>query len=156
VLFSVKNNADGWDKGRIVVQLFGDGERRTLVSGGASGRYLPSGHLVYARSGVLHAVHFDLRRLAVLGPAVPVLEGVRRGSVSTTGADPTGVAQPSYSNPGPLACAAGPASASRDSYGLALFDRKGGVQPLKLPEGVYASPRVSRDGKLLAFERLDG
>jgi Tol biopolymer transport system component len=34
---------------------------------------------------------------------------------------------------------------------FALFDRKGGVEPLKIPEDEYEAPRVSPDGKLLAF-----
>ena len=72
--------ADGWDKAQIVVQSLKSSERKTLVSGGSDGRYLPTGHLVYALGGVLFAVPFDLPRLAVTGGPVPIVEGVKRSS----------------------------------------------------------------------------
>ena len=39
---------------------------------------------------------------------------------------------------------------------LGLTDRKGFVEPLKLPPGLYSSPRVSPDGTRIAFEIDDG
>ena len=39
---------------------------------------------------------------------------------------------------------------------LALTDRKGGVELLKLPPGAYEAPRVSPDGSRTAFETDDG
>jgi dipeptidyl aminopeptidase/acylaminoacyl peptidase len=39
---------------------------------------------------------------------------------------------------------------------VSLFDRKGVAQPLGLPTGSYAHPRVSPDGKRLALETSDG
>ena len=39
---------------------------------------------------------------------------------------------------------------------LVLFDRKGGAEPLGLPPGSYNFPRVSPDGKRIAFETNDG
>ena len=84
--------ADGWDKAQIVVQSLKSSERKTLVSGGSDGRYLPTGHLVYALGGVLFAVPFDLPRLAVTGGPVPIVEGVRRSAglqpASRTSASP--------------------------------------------------------------------
>lgn len=38
---------------------------------------------------------------------------------------------------------------------LALFDRKGNIQRLNLPPAPYAAPRVSRDGRWIAFENAD-
>ncbi len=61
---------------QIVVQNLKSGERKTVINGGSDGRYLPSGHLLYAVGGVMLAVPFDLRRLQPTGSAVPVLEGV--------------------------------------------------------------------------------
>jgi len=85
VLFTLATaaTADGWNKAQIVVQSLKSSERKTLVSGGSDGRYLPTGHLVYALGGVLLAVPFDLPRLAVTGGPVPIVEGVRRSSGST-------------------------------------------------------------------------
>jgi Tol biopolymer transport system component len=39
--------------------------------------------------------------------------------------------------------------------GLAIFDRQGGVQLLKLPQGGYRAPRVSPNGKTVVFEGDD-
>ena len=91
--------ADAWDKAQIVVQSLKSGERKTLISGGSDGQYLPTGHVVYALDGVVFAVPFDLPRLAITGDAVPILEGVRR---STNTGGRTGVAQFSVSSTGSL------------------------------------------------------
>src|SRR5262249_36768159 len=66
-----------WEKAKIVVQSLKTGERKTLIDG-RDGRYLPSGHLVYAVGGIVYAVPFDLQQLTVAGRAVPVIDGVRR------------------------------------------------------------------------------
>ena len=49
-----------WDKAQVVVQTLKPGPRKTLIEVGSDGRYLPTGHLVYAVGGVLYAVPFDL------------------------------------------------------------------------------------------------
>jgi len=153
VLFSLKNVAATWDQGQVVVQTLNNGARKTLVDGGADGRYLPTGHLVYALSGVLLAVPFDPERLAIAGGPVPIVEGVRRAAfLGST----TGIAHFGYSKNGSLAYLPGPAKvgAGGDSD-LALFDRTGRAEPLKLPPDAYRSPRVSPDGKWVAFDTED-
>jgi Tol biopolymer transport system component len=142
--------ADGWEKAQIVVQSLKSSERKMLISGGSDARYLPTGHLVYALGGVLFAVPFDLRRLAVTGGPVPIVEGVKR-SQGTTGA-----AHFSVSSTGSLVYVPGPASTSLALSDLALVDRNGAVQPLKLPPGAYEYPRLSRDGKRIAVGSDDG
>ena len=142
--------ADGWDKAQIVVQSLKSSERKTLVSGGSDGRYLPTGHLVYALGGVLFAVPFDLPRLAVTGGPVPIVEGVKRSSGSS------GTAHFSVSSTGSLVFVPGPASTPSAVSDLALVDRNGAVQPLKLPPGAYEYPRLSPDGKRIAVGSDDG
>src|SRR5262249_14447619 len=75
VLFTVAANPgtglatlENWDNARIVVQSIKSGERKTLIEGGAAGRYVPSGHLVYAVSGIMFAMRFDPDRLTAFGP----------------------------------------------------------------------------------------
>jgi len=160
VLFTLASgaNPDRWDKAKIVVQSLTSGARTVIVDGGSDARYLPSGHLVYAVGGVLFAVPFDPDRLQPSAAGVPVVEGVRRtiGGAATPTA-PTGAAQYAVANNGSLFYVPGPVSATdlNLSTDLALIDRKGGVEALKFPVGAYVYPRVSPDGKRLAFATDD-
>ena len=141
--------SERWDHARVIAQSLQTGERKTLIDGGADGRYVPTGHLVYALGGTLFAVPFNLAKLEVTAGPVPIVEGVRR-----TAAASVGTAQFTFSNSGSLAYLPGPISLGRED--LFLFDRKGGAEALKLPPGSYGYPRVSPDGKRLAFETSDG
>ena len=144
-------NTAAWDIAQIVVQSLKTSERRMLVSGGSDARYLPTGHIVYALGGVLLAVPFDARHLVVTGGPVPIVEGVQRGVSGTSGA-----ARFSVSSTGSLAFVRGPVSASSSQFDLALVDRHGTRQPLKLPPGPYEYPRLSPDGKQIAVGSDDG
>jgi serine/threonine-protein kinase len=139
------------ERAEIVVQSLKGGKRTTLVNGG-DGRYLPSGHLVYAVGGVVFAVPFNVRQHKITGPPVPVLEGVRR-SVFGNG---IGAAQFSVSDNGTVVYVSGPTSISERARTLFVADRNGSRTPLPVPAGPYLHPRVSRDGKLLAVENDDG
>jgi hypothetical protein len=134
-----------WDKARIVVQSLTSGERKTLFEGGSAARYVPTGHLVYAVGGSLFAVAFDARQLRVTSAAAPMIDGVRRAAPSGFFG---GIAQFSFASNGYLIYIPGAVSARSD---LPLTDRKGGVEPLKLPPGAYEAPRASPDGGRIAF-----
>jgi Tol biopolymer transport system component len=125
---------------QIVVQRLDGSERRVLVRGGSDAHYLPTGHLVYARAGVLLAVPFDLSRLEVTGNPIPVAEGV---SLS-----PEGVAQFGISNTGSLVYV--PGGLQGAGRKLVWLDRKGVEQPLSAPPRAYQTPRLSPDGLRLA------
>ncbi len=151
VLFTLATGTgDSWDKAHIVVQTLRSGERKILIEGGSDARYLPTGHIVYALGGVLFAVPFDLKRREVTGGPVPIVEGVRRSGTAT------GTAHFSVSDTGSLIYVPGPAATTAAQNNLALIDRKGAVEPLKLPSGAYQFPRISPDGKRLAFATDDG
>jgi serine/threonine-protein kinase len=153
VLFSVLTG-NTWDKAQVVAQPLDGGPRKTLVDGGADARYLPTGHLVYALAGMLLAVPFDAGTLTVSGGPVPVIEGVRRAGLNRTA---TGVAQFSVARNGSLAYVPGPIKLGSEDEGtdLAIFDRKGESRPFKLPPAAYGAPRVSPDGKTVAFDSVD-
>ena len=138
---------DLWDSGTIVVQP-PTGERKTLISGGSEPRYLSSGHLLYARGGTLFAAPFDLKRLAVSGTGVPVLEGVARSILGRTS---SGFAQADVSANGSLIYAPGPVSPASERPRLTVVDRAGSVTELKVPPGFYERPRISPDGTQLAL-----
>jgi Tol biopolymer transport system component len=86
----------------------------------------------------------------VTGGPSPVLEGVRRSGNGFTGA-----AHFSFSNGGTLIYVPGPVKGSSESS-LAIVDRDGVIQPLNLTPGPYSFPRVSPDGKKIAFSTDDG
>ncbi len=145
VLFSVTAGTAGeWDKARIIVRSLETEEERTLIEGSSDARYLPTGHLVYATGGVLFAAPFDATRAQLEGAGVPVLSGVRRGSPGV------GNAHYALAPAGTLLYVPGPAVANAN-VDLGLFERRGAVTPLKLPLGTYSVPRVSPDGRRLAF-----
>ena len=62
MLFTILTGFSNLDEERIGVLSLRTGERRVLFEGGTYARYVPSGHLVYARAGELLAVPFDLKR----------------------------------------------------------------------------------------------
>jgi serine/threonine-protein kinase len=138
-----------WNKAKIVVQSLKSGERKTLIEGASDARYLPTGHLVYGQEGSVFAVPFDVKRREVTGPPVSVIEGVLR---ATSGSVGTGSIHFAVSDNGTLVYVPGPITPSSASgLGLALVDRNHSLQPLKLPPGPYANPRLSPDGKQVAF-----
>ena len=136
-----------WDTARIVAQNLKSGARTTLIAAGSAARYVPTGHIVYALGGVLHAAPFDLDRLEVTGASVPIVEGVLRDRA-------TGVAQFVFSDSGSLLYV--PGSLDSRQRLLAIVDDNGAVQRLKLPPAGYMFPRVTHDGKRLAYMLDDG
>ena len=76
-------------KSRVVVQSLGTGERHTLVDDATRPSYSPSGHLLYMQGGATLAAPFDLERLELTGPGVPILaDEATFLSVSDTGISP--------------------------------------------------------------------
>jgi eukaryotic-like serine/threonine-protein kinase len=96
----------------------------------------------------MYVVPFDARRLEVTGERVPIINGVARTIVARTG---TGMAQFSVSDTGSAVYIAGPPSPAADQPKLVLVDRAGKLETLKVPPGFYERPRVSPDGKQIAF-----
>jgi serine/threonine-protein kinase len=156
VMFSVRKNAETWNQAQVVVQPLDGGARKTVVNGGADARYLPTGHLAYALGGVVLVVPFDLATLSVTGGPVPLIEGVRRGAALTAGNAPS-AALFAVSRNGTLAYLPGPSGAMNTTQtDLGIFDAKGNVEPLNLTPGLYPrAPRVTRDGRWVAFEHAD-
>ena len=141
-----------WDNAHIVVQSLKSGQRKTLVESGSDGRYLPTGHVMFARGGAMFAVPVDVKRLAVTGGPVPVIEGVLRN----IGPPSTGAAHVAVSDAGTLAYVPGAIAPSSTAQQLLFIDRKGATKPLKLPAAAYLTPRVSPDGKQIVFAIDDG
>jgi hypothetical protein len=152
VLFTLAKEAGGtalWDHAQIVVQSLKTGQRTTLIEGGSDGRYLSSGHLVYALGGVLYAIPFDAQGLRTTGVPVPVVEGVRRTTA-------TGTAQFSVADNGSLIYIPGPVSRSPNQLAIMRVEtRTGKVNRLEVPPRAYETPRGSPNGKAIAMGELE-
>ena len=146
VLFTVTHTPlPTWDDTEIVAQSLATGERTVLVHGGADGRYVRSGHLLYLRRGTLMAVPFDLQRLEVAGGAVALIADVMQAGNTPNEASDSGAGQFSVSESGSLLYVPGGIFPDPERS-LVWVDRTGAVQPLALPARAYLSPRLSPDG----------
>ena len=131
-----------WDGAQIVVQTLSTGERTVLPLAGSDARYLPTGHIVFAREESLFAVPFDPNRLMVTGGTVPVAQAVTRaGSGHAANYD--------VSDDGTLVYLTG--DYATDGIALLWVDRDGREERLPLPRGGYVNPRLSPDGQRLAY-----
>ena len=127
---------------RIGVVSMRTGDVRTFPAlSGSAPRYVPSGHLVYSRHGVLHAVPFNLSRLEVTGEPVKVLDGVSTHSGS-------GSAAFDVSASGSLVYIPGVHRAPEGD--LVWLDRQGKITPLVEHRKPYTGAAVDPDGKRLA------
>jgi serine/threonine-protein kinase len=136
-----------FDAANIDVISLADHRTKTLVRGGTFGRYLPSGHLIYANRGTLFAVPFDVNRLEVHGTPSPVLDQVAYNAAE-------GSAQLDFSQTGTLIYRSGGAGGGLLTVGW--LDGAGKAQPLLAKPGIYGRPSMSPDGQRLALEVTEG
>jgi serine/threonine-protein kinase len=145
VLFTSSGTA-ALDDANIEAVSLKTGQVKTVQHGGYYGRYLPSGHLVYVHQGVLFGVKFDPARLEVRGAPVPILEDVAANPV-------TGGGQFDFSwgpsGHGTFVYAVGKSAAQ--TWQVNWLDSSGKMQPLLAAPGPYGEPRLSPDGRKLAF-----
>jgi serine/threonine-protein kinase len=126
----------GWDERHLHLHVLGTGERRVLLQGASTGRYVASGQLVYSRAGALLATPFDLGRLEIAAvPPTPVELQVREASQG---------AEFAVSDNGMLAYISG----NPQGYvsRLVIADRSGTIEPLPAPPQPYNDPAISPDG----------
>ena len=122
------------------------GQHKTLIRGGSQAEYVPSGHLVYAAAGTLHAVRFDLGET----------RGAERsgaGRRQTCGRAGGGAANYAVSRSGTLVYV--PAAGTQTPRSLVWVDRKGRETPISAPPRAYAEPRLSPDGTRVALTIRD-
>jgi Tol biopolymer transport system component len=126
----------GWDERHLHLHVLGTGERRVLLLGASTGRYVAPGQLVYSRAGALLTTPFDLARLTIAAvPPTPVELQVREESQG---------AEFAVSDNGMLAYISG----NPQGYvsRLVIVDRRGTIEPLPAPPQPYNDPAISPDG----------
>jgi serine/threonine-protein kinase len=145
VLFTIQMATQvNYDEARIALLSLETGKWRTLLEGGSYARFVPSGHIVYARAGALMAVPFDLTRLQLRGSPVPVRQGVVT-TVATSGG-----AEYDVADTGMLAYV--PGNTRPPERTLVWVDRQGLSKELPAPVNSYLTPRISPDGKKLVVQ----
>ncbi|HSE62469.1 MAG TPA: protein kinase [Thermoanaerobaculia bacterium] len=122
--------------------------RRTVVIEGSSFARYADGQIVFIRGGSAFRAPFDLSRLSVTGPAVPVAERITVDAGN-------GSASFALAPDGTLVYAEGPPVVDPASIVFRL-DRQGTEKPLPLPAAYYSHPSLSPDGKALALMKCDG
>ena len=145
-LFTSHVKATGdFDDASIEAVVLATGERKVVQRGGAFGRYVPSGHLIYVNKGTLFAVPFDIGRLEVSGTPAPVVQNV-------TWNPSEGSAQLSFSQSGILTYVRGGLLVPK--YPVVWVDRDSNSSRLLDERATYSNPRLSPDGTQLALTVL--
>lgn len=121
------------------------GRSRKLVAGAVDPEYLDTGHLVYAATGRLWAVGFDLSRLEVVGEPTPVVDDVLVN-------DDTATAHYSVSRQGTLVYIPRRPVATGS---LLRIDRSGKETPVAGPTRDYLAARLSPDARRAAVTVSD-
>jgi serine/threonine-protein kinase len=134
---------DTYDDARIEALIVATGQRKILIRGGMNARYVPSGHLIYARAGALLAVRFDLDRVAVTGSPATVASDVVTNAVS-------GFGNFAVSRDGSLLYATGAPTTYR--YALVWVDRQGRSELADDSPSTAYRLRLSPDGQRVALE----
>ena len=134
----------GFDAATIEVVDLDTKERKVVHRGGTYGRYVSTGHVVYANAGTLFAMPFDLDALEATGSAAPVVE-----NVTTNG---QGGAQFGFSETGMLAYSRGTAATSNPERTLTWVDLEGNTEPLSFEPRGYAWPHLSPEEDRIAVE----
>lgn len=122
-----------------------------LIDDASDAQYLPTGHVVFLRRGVLMAVPFSLSNLEVTGQAVPVRSNIMQNLASTT--QNTTAGQFSISASGCLIYAAGGVVPDWKNS-LVWVDHKGNDEPASSSLDQHFTPRLSPDGQKIAYQTI--
>jgi hypothetical protein len=149
LLFSVATGQGNtrWDEGKIVVQSLSTGERTVIVEGGSDARCVPTGHVVYALGQGLFGVAFDARRRALVGGAVPLVQGVLR---ALSPAISTGASNYDISANGTLVYAGAGAPSTRRLVWVNRDGTNAVIDPI--PARDFQGLRLSPDGQRVLVE----
>jgi serine/threonine-protein kinase len=146
-LFTIASSGGVTDDALIDAVSIKSGERKTLVQG-YSPAYVTAGgsaRLLYLNQNRLYAVAFDPDRLTVQGTPSLILDGVSAhvagGGIFSASRNGTILYLPGAANGG--------------NWTIAWLDPSGKASPIQGP-GAYFTPRLSPDGKRLAYAANSG
>jgi len=143
IVFTAQQFGKTFNDATIDVLDMATGERKTLVRGGAYGRILPTGHLVFMREASLYAAPVNLDRMELTSDPVPVIDGITYSASN-------GGTQMAFSRTGTLLYLPG-GERNWSAKSLIALDMQGGVTQLVEEYTNYNCPAVSPDGGRIAF-----
>jgi serine/threonine-protein kinase len=142
VIFTSHTSGGAFDGATIEALNLKTGVRKTVYRGGTFGRYITSGHLVFANKDTIFAVPFDITSLEVTGSPAPVTQGV--------GYNPAeGSAHFAVADNGTLIYRGG--GSVTPVYSAMWVDERGEGKPLWEGERSYGEAHLSPDGTKVAF-----
>ena len=146
-------SSDGLDNMVIAATVFETGETKTLIPGGYWPRYIKTagntGHLLYVHENTVYGVGFDPDRLEIRGTPVPLL-----GDVAAGASPEAGGGQFAFSDTGTFVYLTGRPTAV--TYPVQWLTAAGVTTPLIAQPGQFDAPRLSADGKRLAYSAVGG
>ena len=147
VLFTGSSDNNFFGHSSVEAAPLDTGVPKVLVENAYFGRYLTGGYLAYVSQSTVFVAPFDAQALKVTGTAIPVMQGVNY-DISN------GSAQLSISKDGTAVHLDG--GSAGQNLNVALLDRKGNPSVLLGGQPDAATPRLSPDGKRLAFQQGTG
>ncbi len=102
--------------------------------------------MVFIHQGTLFGVRFDADRLEIQGTPTPLFEDIASNAISGLGQFDFAV---SPAGPGTLVYL--PGKGLSQGWPILWLDRSGATQVLRATPGTYSHPRISPDGRRLAF-----
>jgi len=145
ILYTVNETWEGGGNSGVFVSTLDGKDERRLLPFLSNARYVEPGYLIFAKDGSLRAQRFDIGRLELSGDPIPLMDAVQY----------LGYYQShlfSLSDSGTLAFIAGEGILTRQ---FKWVDRKGTVLETIGKPGNYFSPRLSHDGKRIAFDQSE-
>ena len=144
-LVATRGARGSFDNSSIDVINLETAEIQTVAPIGYHGRYANSGHIVFARGDSLWATPIDFETLMPVGNTIPVIFDLELY-------ESYGNAGFAISQTGRLIYVSGALDGENGRTLIpALVDRNGDEEHLQIEPGLYGSPQVSPDGKMLSF-----
>jgi serine/threonine-protein kinase len=149
ILFTIRHDAPSQPANSDIAVLdLRTGQHKIVVRGGSQAQYVDSGHLVYAATGTLSVIRFDLARLEAVGDPIALTEAIATGA--------RGEASFAISPNGTLVYVPGDANGPQGGrLSLVWVDRQGREEPIDAPPRAYMYPRISPDGARVALDVRD-
>jgi len=145
ILYTANESWEGGENSGIFVATIEGKDERRILPTLSNARYVEPGYLVYAKDGSLRAQRFDPGRLEVTGDPVTLMDAVQYMGFYQSHLF-------SVSDSGALAFIAGEGTLTRR---FTWVDHKGAILETIGKPGNFFSPRLSHDGRRIAFDQSD-